>query len=119
MTGSNTPFVAGKADDRQAVCPAVAGQGETEQAGEHQPVERQDSRNTTHQSQSQQSQHHQGPKHRLAKTNSGQASDKQSADKRGGGGVAVVAAIPVSASNNNQRPGKRTERPKSPPVGQK
>jgi len=110
---------AGKADDRQAVCPAVAGQGETEQAGEHQPVERQDSRNTTHQSQSQQSQHHQGPKHRLAKTNSGQASDKQSADKRGGGGVAVVAAIPVSASNNNQRPGKRTERPKSPPVGQK
>lgn len=101
----------GKAEDRQRDM-AGSGVGEVDpvpvkrEGGEHQPVERQDSRHNTH---------HSGSKHRLAKTNSGQASDKP-ADKRGG---AATPATPVSASNNNQRPGKRTERPKSPPVGQK
>ena len=77
-------------------------------AGEHQPVERQDSRHNNHQ----------GAKHRLAKTNSGQgASDKPVQDKKGV--VASTTPAPVSASNNTQRPGKRTERPKSPQVGQK
>eukprot|EP00092_Neocalanus_flemingeri_P033334 GFUD01036249.1.p1 GENE.GFUD01036249.1~~GFUD01036249.1.p1 ORF type:complete len:1259 (+),score=360.89 GFUD01036249.1:411-4187(+) len=104
----------GKADDRQRdVCGPAAGEGDPapgrREGGEHQPVERQDSRQNT-------LPHQAGQKHRLAKTNSGPASDKP-ADKRG---VVVTApATTVSASNTNQRPGKRTERPKSPPVGQK
>ena len=78
-------------------------------AGEHQPVERQDSRHNN-------SHHQGGNKHRLAKTNSGQQPSDKPQDKR-----AVVAPVstPVSASTNTQRSGKRTERPKSPQAGQK
>jgi len=82
-------------------------------AKEHQPVERQDSRQNSHISSSG------GGKHRLVKTSSGQGSDKP-VDKRSGGGVVATGqATPVSACNNNQRPAKRTERPKSPQMGQK
>jgi len=97
----------GKGEERQR---DVSGDAEPlhakREVNEHQVVERQDSR---HNAQS-------GSKHRLVKTNSGQQSDKL-AEKRGTGVMTSVA--PVSASNNNQRPGKRTERPKSPQVGQK
>merc|ERR1712106_108877 len=106
-------LAAKEAEDRPRDVPGVIA-GETEpvpvkrDAGEHQPVERQDSRHNNHQ----------GAKHRLAKTNSGQgASDKSVQDKKGV--VASTTPAPVSASNNTQRPGKRTERPKSPQVGQK
>jgi len=103
----------GKAEERPRDVPGVvAGEADPvpvkRDAGEHQPVERQDSRHNNHQ----------GAKHRLAKTNSGQgASDKPVQDKKGV--VASTTPAPVSASNNTQRPGKRTERPKSPQVGQK
>jgi len=100
-------LILGKGEERQR---DVSGDAEPlhakREVNEHQVVERQDSR---HNAQS-------GSKHRLVKTNSGQQSDKL-AEKRGTGVMTSVA--PVSASNNNQRPGKRTERPKSPQVGQK
>jgi len=106
----------GKADGVQRdVSGPVAGEADPvpvkRDAGEHQPVERQDSRHNN-------SHHQGGTKHRLAKTNSGQTpSDKPQPDKRGG--VVAVVATPASASTNTQRAGKRTERPKSPQVGQK
>jgi hypothetical protein len=106
----------GKADGVQRdVSGPVAGEADPvpvkRDAGEHQPVERQDSRHNN-------SHHQGGSKHRLAKTNSGQTpSDKPQPDKRGG--VVAPVATPASASTNTQRAGKRTERPKSPQVGQK
>ena len=79
------------------------------ETGEHQPVERQDSRHNN-------SHHQGGNKHRLAKTNSGQQPSDKPQDKRG---MVAPVATPVSASTNTQRSGKRTERPKSPQVGPK
>jgi len=110
--------VKGKADERQKEAPAASGSAEPEQSTvkresvEHQGTERQEVRHNTH--------HQGGNKHRLAKTNSGQTSDKLADKQRGGvGGGAAVVTSPPASSSTNQRPGKRTERPKSPQVGQK
>jgi len=95
--------VKGKCEDKQATSPAPDDQSKIEKL-DHQVVERQDSR----------------AKRGLAKTNSG---DKAASEKKpviATSPVSAMTAVTPSGANSNhtrgQPGGKRTERPKSPPV---